>query len=147
MVPHNILTAAAAALERHDIAAARDLFADWLATTNHALSPWTVLLDFTLATNNWSAAEQVAQAWATNPPPSIPIAPPPYPTDDHSLWFRLALRASEAARFDDACRYWTEAARFDPSSPDLWGNLAACELSRGHLEAAHAAGTPRSRRM
>jgi protein O-GlcNAc transferase len=130
VVPRDLLTAVATALARNEIDTARATFATWLTATGRSDSPWTVLLEFAIATHDWPAAERIATAWSRDPSA---------PSDEPSLWFLLALRASEASRFDDACRYWTEAARWQPESVDLWGNLAACELSRGQLDAAQIA--------
>lgn len=130
MVPREVLTSAAAALARGDIEAARAVFDVWLKSTGRSESPWNVLLEFAVASNDWTAAERVAVAWSHDR--IVPV-------EETSVWYFLALRASEAGRYVDACRYWTEAARWEPRSVDVWGNLAACEWSRGNLVAAEEA--------
>lgn len=128
------MRAAEQALGRDDLVAARDLFASWLMAAGRTEDGWEVLLEFALARGDWPAAERVAIASGREAAAVGGVA-----AERPILWFLLALRASEAARWDDACRYWIEAARWAPQSVDVWGNLAACEWSRGNLDAAEQA--------
>ena len=140
MVPATVVDAASRWLEAGEYGLAREVFAGWLASAGLAAEPWEVLLEFCVARDDWSAALQVTEAWqAARVAAVVNAAESRAGGHGASPWFCLALRASRAGRFAEACGWWRAAGREEPDNRDVWGNLAACELSCGDLDAAEQA--------
>jgi protein O-GlcNAc transferase len=140
VVPATVVDAALRWARAGQLGLARDEFARWLDSAGLTAEPWEVLLDLCVAQGDWSAALQVTEAWqAARVTPRVDAAELRLADRSSSPWFSLALRASQAGRFAEACGWWQAAAREEPSNRDVWGNLAACELACGHLDAAEQA--------